>query len=589
MSAGIKQQKLLDNIMTSLPDKIGKYQICSILGQGGMGIVYKAIDPDISQEVALKVIRPELLKNDTDGTFLKRFRNEVLACRRLKHPNIVATYDYHEEGFNCFIVMEYVDGQPLSDFLDTKQVFDFSHIYKIIKQLLSVLSYAHGQGVIHRDIKPDNILVKDDGFIHVMDFGIARMDTSTLTVAGTVMGSPGYMSPEQCMGKQVDQRSDIFSAGVVLYQLITNEKPFTGDNPMATMQKILNVEPVKVSLLNNNIPSSFDLVINKALAKTPKSRYQSAEEFLEDIEDFYEHYLKPHEISTKNKSVILIAGLLLIGAAAGGAYFFKDNLGLDGPVSAEENEQAKIVEKTDKIKVTEQVAELPVEPNTEDSRLAVIESLNKAFKNFECNTLRVEKDPVQNLSITGSVLSSDFNKFNDKIDGILSNVQYSSVVEKIDKPFCDILLMLDQAVELNQANNAELSVLPYSHSKTYFEGELIKFEVITPSDQVYVYVDYFTSDGNVVHIYPSSEKENKLVKGPTNFILGDKEVKWEVAGPFGKDLIIISSYPKPIFKPVRNNFESSQEYIRVFKNKIASLDQNLFKANYFFLTTQAKN
>ncbi len=562
--------------MSTLPEKIGKYQIVSILGQGGMGIVYKAIDPDISQEVALKVIRPELLKNDNDGTFLKRFRNEVLACRRLKHPNIVATYDYHEDGLTCFIVMEYVDGQPLSDFLDSKQIFDFEYIYKIIKQLLSVLSYAHGQGVVHRDIKPDNIMIKEDGVIHVMDFGIARMDTSTLTVAGTVMGSPGYMSPEQCMGKQVDNRSDIFSAGVVLYQLIANERPFTGDNPMATMQKILNVDPVKVSLLNNNIPSSFDLVINKALAKVPKNRYQSAEEFLSDIDDFYLHYLKPHTGAKHNKNFLIVGGIVM-ACLAGAGYYYKDML-FDGS----ESKKPIIIDNTKKVKqpVAPPIVELSVD----------FEKLNKQFAKFDCNTLKaVQNKPNEKIQISGTVQTTDYNKLLGVLEQELSGKDFVSSVEKIDKPFCEIANLLKDGVKQNQTTTAQLRVLPYSHSKTYIENELIMFEVMAPAEKAYIYVDYFTSDGSVVHLYPSNKAENKLVNGSANFILGDKDIKWEVTEPFGTDLVTVISDSKPLFDPLRPNVEDTADYLNELKKILGtSSRKESIKADYFFLTTKAK-
>ncbi len=236
--------------MKNIPSKIGKYRIESLLGTGGMGRVYKAIDLDIPAEVALKVIRPELFQDADKDQLLNRFRNEVIACRRVKHPNIVATYDYHESGDNCYIVMEYVQGKLLSDLLDTGYSFDIEQILAIMKQLLSALQCAHNHGVTHRDIKPSNIMINDDGVIQVADFGIEKLATSELTVTGTVIGSPAYMSPEQCLGKPVDNRSDIFSAGIVLYQLLTGEKPFSSENPASTIQKIVNATVVHASLLN---------------------------------------------------------------------------------------------------------------------------------------------------------------------------------------------------------------------------------------------------------------------------------------------------------------------------------------------------
>ena len=210
------------------PAKIGKYRIDSVLGKGAMGVVYKAFDPGIERPVAIKTVRKDLLDPDLVEQSMARFKNEARAAGRLLHPNIVSVYEYGEDDANAFIVMEYVEGTGLREFLNRGASFDVPQITAIMTQLLLALDFAHERGVVHRDIKPANLILTASGTLKVADFGIARIDTSSLTTMGMVMGTPSYMSPEQCQGQPVDRRSDIFSAGVVFYELIAGEKPFSG-------------------------------------------------------------------------------------------------------------------------------------------------------------------------------------------------------------------------------------------------------------------------------------------------------------------------------------------------------------------------
>jgi|GEM_PF-5798635 len=259
--------------------KLGKYTIRSILGQGAMGVVYKGFDPNIARTVAIKTIRKEALKKEERQTLLARFKQEAQAAGRLTHPNIVTVYDYDEDGDNAFIAMEYVPGRELQDYLDHQERFSLNTVINIVTQLLDALIYSHAQGVVHRDIKPANILVLGTGRIKVMDFGIAKIESSTLTQFGDVFGTPSYMSPEQCAGQKVDKRTDLYSAGVILYRLITGEKPFQGDSMTSIIHQVMTTEPPLVSKINRQAPPFLDKVVRKALAKKPDKRFQTAEEF----------------------------------------------------------------------------------------------------------------------------------------------------------------------------------------------------------------------------------------------------------------------------------------------------------------------
>ena len=259
--------------------KLGKYTIQSVLGQGAMGVVYKGFDPNIERTVAIKTIRKEALNKEERQTLLARFKQEAQAAGRLTHPNIVTVYDYDEDGDNAFIAMEYVPGRELQDFLDNQERFSLNTVINIVTQLLNALIYSHAQGVIHRDIKPANILVLTTGQIKVMDFGIAKIESSTLTQFGDVFGTPSYMSPEQCAGKAADKRSDLYSAGVILYRLITGEKLFHGDSMTSIIHQVMTTEPPLVSKFNSQAPPLLDQVVRKALAKKPAQRFQTADEF----------------------------------------------------------------------------------------------------------------------------------------------------------------------------------------------------------------------------------------------------------------------------------------------------------------------
>ena len=258
--------------------QLGKYEIRRELGRGAMGVVYEGFDPLIKRKVALKTIRPDQLEGERTGDAIARFRREAQAAGRLSHPNIVAVYDFDEDEGTWFIAMEFVDGRELKECFAADERFRPADVERIMGQILAALEYSHRQGVVHRDIKPANIFLLPDGTVKVADFGIAHVESSSLTQVGTVVGTPNYMSPEQIMGQPVDGRADLFSAGIILYQFLTGERPFAGSTT-TTMQKVLKEEPLPPSTLNVQLPPAIDAVVRKALAKRADDRFQTAQEF----------------------------------------------------------------------------------------------------------------------------------------------------------------------------------------------------------------------------------------------------------------------------------------------------------------------
>jgi hypothetical protein len=270
-----------------LPPKLGKYEVRREVGRGGMGIVYEGFDPVINRRVALKTFINEFFDGTQADNLLTRLRREAQAGGRLSHPHIIAVYDYGEETVKdsggadlhtAFIAMEFVEGRSLESYFEANERFPVREIERIMSELLDALEYSHGHGVVHRDIKPANIILLPDGSVKVADFGVARIESSNLTQVGTVLGSPSYMSPEQFMGQTVDGRSDLYSAGVVLYQLLTAEVPFTGAFT-TIMHRVLNDNAPPPSALNVQVPTGFDAIVRRAMAKRPDERYQSAAEF----------------------------------------------------------------------------------------------------------------------------------------------------------------------------------------------------------------------------------------------------------------------------------------------------------------------
>ena len=273
-------------------ESLGKYEVKRPLGRGAMGMVYEGWDPIIARRVAIKAVKlPDSADPDTEEA-LARFRREAQAAGRLSHPNIVAVFDYGETNDLAYIVMEFVDGPPLKSILDKQERFALADTIRIMEDLLAGLQFSHDRGVVHRDIKPANIMLTSSGQAKIADFGIARIESSSMTQAGTLLGTPAYMSPEQFMGQVVDARTDIYSAGVLLYQLLTGERPFEG-GMSAIMHKALNTEPPAPSQLSVTAPPSFDAVVRRAMAKRPEDRFPSASAFAEAMRAALEHQAEP--------------------------------------------------------------------------------------------------------------------------------------------------------------------------------------------------------------------------------------------------------------------------------------------------------
>ena len=315
---------------------IGKYKITSILGKGAMGIVYKALDPDINREVAVKTIRFDLISEEGDREeMMERFMREAQAAGKLTHSNIITIYDVGREKDTTYIVMQLIEGKSLQNVISSGKKISTQEVIQLMDQLCKALDYAHDNGIIHRDIKPANILLDKEGKPFIVDFGVARLETSTLTEAGTTLGTPSYMSPEQVMGKNVDRRSDIFSLGSILYELLTGKRAFQAQSITTVIYKIINEEPVALTEVNKGLPVGFEQIVFKALAKDPKARYKNCAELATDLHNFdrlsdktipvtmIKEELPILMMKKKRKlwPIIAISAAVILLAAVGGGYF----------------------------------------------------------------------------------------------------------------------------------------------------------------------------------------------------------------------------------------------------------------------------
>ncbi len=265
------------------PATIGRYEIVEELGRGGMGVVYRAVDPTIHRTIALKTLHLDSASERPEDV-LQRFRHEAQLSGRLSHPNIITIYDAGDDGKLFFIAMEFISGPTLHAILKERRL-SIDEILKVSRQICSALDYAHRQGIVHRDIKPANVMGQNLDSLKIMDFGIAKSDLG-LTMTGQVLGTPAYMSPEQVMGKPLDGRSDLFSLAVMLYQMVTGEMPFPGNTATSIIYKIANERPVAPSDLDGTIHPGLSAVITKALSKNPDDRFQTGAEMVKALENY---------------------------------------------------------------------------------------------------------------------------------------------------------------------------------------------------------------------------------------------------------------------------------------------------------------
>ncbi len=268
-------------------NKLGRYDIIRVLGKGAMGLVYEARDPNLNRRVAIKTIKVENLSEEAAAEYEARFKTEAHSAARLQHPNIVSVYDSDRHGDMAFLVMEFIQGEDLKHHLDGGKRYSLEQSLAMMRELLSALEYAHRQSIVHRDVKPANLLIEADGRVKLTDFGVARIQDSgeATRTQGSMVGTLKYMSPEQVQGQPIDARADLFAVGIVLYQLLTGKRPFDGDTDFAIIQQIVNHSPAAPSSFNTLLPPAIDAVVARALTKKRDQRFATAQEFAQALQE----------------------------------------------------------------------------------------------------------------------------------------------------------------------------------------------------------------------------------------------------------------------------------------------------------------
>ena len=274
-------------VADQIPAVIGRYQITGSLGYGAMGAVYKAFDPLIKRPLAIKTVRLDIPRSSPQYlSFIERFQHEAQISGTLSHPGIVTLFDLGEDGGLPYFAMEFVDGRTVAEVLAEGERFKPEKVIGLVSQVAAALDYAHSRGVVHRDVKPANLILYDADKIKITDFGIAKLADTDITHAGALLGTPSYMSPEQAMGEKLDGRSDIFSLGVVAFEMLSGQQPFPGPNVTSILYKLVHTDPIEPADLEMNglVPQKWHEVFGKVLAKKPEQRYQTASAFVQDLE-----------------------------------------------------------------------------------------------------------------------------------------------------------------------------------------------------------------------------------------------------------------------------------------------------------------
>jgi serine/threonine-protein kinase len=541
--------------------KLGKYEIRGILGKGAMGTVYDGYDAVIDRRVAIKTMtKPDPADGEAQEE-LARFRREAQAAGRLAHPNIVGVYDYGEDGDVAFIVMEYAPGTELKKLLDKGSRMPPAEAVRIMQGVLAGLQYSHERGVVHRDIKPGNIILSPDGTVKIADFGIARIESSSMTQAGTVLGTPAYMSPEQFMGQTVDKRTDIYSAGVMFYQLLTGERPFDG-SMSAIMHKALNTEPPKPSDLSVTAPAAFDAVVARAMATRPVGRFDSAADFSAAMKAALEAPPKaaPDPLGDDDATVIapraakpapppqaapptpgpVARGGSRMGLIAGGALAVLAVAGLGAYVALPGSKQpappSRVQQPAPQPPPAAQPAAVaPSPPAPVPPPEQIRDALAAGLRNAACSLTQTTVQDAHVL-VQGVVGDAYADALRTAATAALpagspDGAFILGLQHFPGQAYCGVLDLL------RGASGGWVPVSLATGAAVLRDRDAIKPQMIVPDYPSWLTVDYYQSDGQVFRMVPNpSHKEvDKYLPGRTVMF---SDPTWSAGAPFGTDMIV---------------------------------------------------
>ena len=577
------------------PQALGKYELRGTLGRGAMGTVYEGWDPVIARRVAIKTVNlPENPDPDT-AEEIARFRREAQAAGRLTHPNIVAVYDYGETKDIAYIVMEYVDGPTLKSVLDKNERFTLPDIRRIMDDLLAGLQFSHDRGVVHRDIKPANVMLNSERRGKIADFGIARIESSNMTQAGTVLGTPAYMSPEQFRGEPVDARTDIYSSGVLLYQLLTGERPFEG-SVTSIMHKVLNVDPPAPSQLSVVVPPALDAVVLRAMAKRPEDRFPSASAFagalgnaidtpdarVGDAGDATQvtparaaaapaRATSPSGASAASATTerkrgapmgAILGGVAVLALVGGGAAWWLTRSPPKLP--------PKLVVPAPKL-VPAPVPALPRPVPAKPPVPSLTAQLRTAIADTACVLATVQ--PGTPPALAGYIGKGALADLRGRL-APLHESALADALHPLGDVFCDAIAVIRPVTPLAGAPDLGLGLQLAGGDDRLHDGARIRPRVTMPRFAGYLRVDYLGHDGSVVHLYPTTADSvqhfkavpARLLAASSVLRLGDGgpgQPLWEVGPPYGTDMIvaIASSQPLQLLRTPANIEATAGNYL----------------------------
>lgn len=594
---------------------LGRYELRRTLGRGSAGVVYEGWDSGIARKLAIKTVRLPSGDDAEASESLERFRREARAAGRLNHPNIVGIFDYGETNELAYIVMEYIDGETLQAALDRGKPFELHEIVRLAKGMLLGLGYSHSRGVIHRDIKPANLMLTREGDLKIADFGIARLESSTATQVGTIMGTPAYMSPEQILGQEVDARADLYSAGVVLYLLLTGQKPFESKSMTATMQRALHEPAMPPSRISVRAPPAFDAVVMRAMAKKPEERFETAAAFSAaltaaaealsrqepgepertvvqrsvPVAPFASPSTTARRLEARSKVPLLTgAGIATALLAAAGTWWLLSPSASrptvpesSSPVAEPPPIPALPFPPPPKPAATEP-SPLPTavtaapetetgQPLPEAAKPAAIAAtssaprrdLDAALARAACSLLSASDQPDGRVLVSGLVgegasLATLQRTIADAMLKPPARLDVRTVPTPLGAGYCRVL-----AVAHPQAGEAggSVPVITFSGDRDHLlRDDPISIAVTMPDFPGELLIDYVTSDGNTYHVpqdrTPRQRAAGETVRPGNNGVIGT------VGAPFGTDLILVTASSGPLFpKPRAGQIEKTVAYL----------------------------
>jgi serine/threonine protein kinase len=587
---------------------LGKYEIRGVLGRGGMGTVYDCWDPIIGRRVAIKTVR--ILDHDdaeaAEG--LARFKREAQAAGRLSHPNIVGVHDYGETGEVAFIVMEFVQGHSLKQRMDAHERFPVRETVRIMEQVLAALQFSHDRQVIHRDIKPGNVMMTEDGQAKLADFGIARIESSVMTQSGTMLGTPAYMSPEQLMAQEVDARSDLYSAGVMLYQMLTGERPFEG-GLTAIIHKALNTTPPMPSEISVTAPTSLDTVVARAMARRPADRYSSAAAFSRAMREAFEaagtglpgiaagaeddatriiprsdataksRITPPPPVRRQNKALLGGVAAIALLALGGGTWLtlrpsapkpaapvppsmttvpaVPAQPATSGDPSPTKSVESPTPPATPKEEASA-IVPLPVVPPPAPTALR--DALSALAHSADCALPSFSVSYEGRINVSGLIGTGEPAAMLRKaVEAAAPGASVIWDLHGVQGPYCEVFNLVRP---LDLAN--PFLGLALKDDNTHLrEHDLVLPQLKLPEFAAYLQVDYFSHDGSVAHLFPIRGLPNMPFAANAKVSLGTSvKDRVEVGPPFGTDVIVAIASAVPLFPPGRvRDDETTKTYL----------------------------